>query len=227
MNALTNNPPICDDAFKNLVGERLAKFEQRRADDAQGSGAAVAVAITNEGLGADIYGLQSYTEPQSSAALILTKRSFKLRRHAGQWALPGGRIDEGETPETTARREMHEEIGLVCDSSNIIGRLDDFVTRSGFVITPVVFWIGCDPDLTPNPDEVASIHRIPLSEFLREDSPMLDHDEGEEHPVLRMPVGDNWIAAPTAAIIYQFREVCVLDKPTRVAHFDQPKFAWR
>ena len=46
-------------------------------------------------------------------------------------------------------------------------------------------------------------------------------------PILRMPVGDNWIAAPTAAILYQFREVCILGRDTRVAHFDQPAFAWR
>jgi hypothetical protein len=63
--------------------------------------------------------------------------------------------------------------------------------------------------------------------MLRDDAPLLNHVKGAEHPVLRMPVGERWIAAPTAAFIYQFREWCLLDRPTRVAHFDQPVFAWK
>jgi hypothetical protein len=109
----------------------------------------------------------------------------------------------------------------------VLGRLDDFATRSGFVMTPIVVWGGPGLDLWPNPQEVASVHRIPLSEFLRLDAPQLDASAAGEHPVLRMPVGDDHIAAPTAAIIYQFREVCLLGRPTRVAHFEQPEFAWR
>ena len=80
---------------------------------------------------------------------------------------------------------------------------------------------------SPNPGEVASVHRIPLSEFLRQDAPLLEAMTGSEHPVLRMPVGSDFIAAPTAALIYQFREVCLLGRHTRVAHFEQPQFAWR
>jgi mutator protein MutT len=149
-----------------------------------------------------------------------------MRRHAGQWALPGGRIDEGETPEQCALRELSEEVGLTLNESDILGRLDTFITRSGFAMTPVVVWAGQAKTLKPDPREVASIHRIPLTEFLRADAPILEPLEGSEHPVLKMPLGDNWIAAPTAALIYQFREVCVLGRPTRVAHFEQPRFAW-
>jgi len=109
----------------------------------------------------------------------------------------------------------------------VIGRLDDFVTRSGFVITPVVVWAGAARALAPNPAEVASIHRIPLAEFLRPDAPILDPIEDSVHPVLRMPVGGTWIAAPTAALVYQFREVCLAGRLTRVAHFEQPLFARR
>jgi hypothetical protein len=108
----------------------------------------------------------------------------------------------------------------------VLGRLDDFVTRSGFAITPVVVWAGVARRLVPQPGEVASVHRIPIAEFLRADAPWLDHDEGERHAVLRMPVGASWIAAPTAAILYQFREVCLHGRATRVAHFEQPRFAW-
>ena len=197
------------------------------APPGSGRAAAVAVAITDAGLGPDLDGLPQHAEPHPGAALILTRRSSKLRNHAGQWALPGGRIDEGETPEETALREMREEIGLELPLSAVIGRLDDFVTRSGFVMSPVVIWAGANPALAPNPDEVESIHRIPVQEFLREDAPMLSPGEDPARPVLRMPVGDSWIAAPTAAVLLQFREVCLLGQTTRVGHFDQPAFAWR
>ena len=80
--------------------------------------------------------------------------------------------------------------------------------------------------MVANPDEVDSIHRIPVHEFLRPDAPMLETTDQGPHPVLRMPVGDHWIAAPTAALIYQFCEVAVRGRDTRVAHFDQPAFAW-
>ena len=189
--------------------------------------AAVAVAITDEGHGADLAGIREPQAWSTAAALVLTRRAGSLRSHAGQWALPGGRIDDGETPEQAALRELHEEVGLQLGTDSLIGRLDDFVTRSGYVITPVLVWAGAARDMAPNPHEVQSIHRIPVTEFLRADAPMLETRDDSEHPVLRMPVGDSWIAAPTAAVLYQFRELCLWGRPTRVAHFEQPHFAWR
>ncbi|MDL2330206.1 CoA pyrophosphatase [Desulfosarcina sp. OttesenSCG-928-A07] len=160
--------------------------------------------------------------------MILTRRALTLRAHAGQWALPGGQMEAGETPEKTVLRELAEEVGLVLEPDAIIGHLDDYSTRSGFVMKPVVVWGGACVSLTPNPDEVSSIHRIPLSEFMREDAPILESIPESPHPVLLMPLGNNYIAAPTAAIIYQFREVAILGKThSRVAHFEQPYFAWR
>ena len=164
---------------------------------------------------------------QADAALILTRRSLQLRAHAGQWALPGGRVEAGERVEETALREMREEIGLALGTDSVLGRLDDFVTRSGFVMSPVVIWAGPQAGFTPDPAEVETVHRIPVREFLREDAPLLAPGEDPDRPVLRMPVGDSWIAAPTAAILLQFREVCLLGRDTRVAHYDQPGFAWR
>ena len=216
----------CDDKLRARIARHLADFAIAGGASA-GKAAAVALAVVDEGYGADLSGMPSHALWQSSAALILTRRSLTLRNHAGQWALPGGRIDAGESAEDTALREMREEIGLNLDHGAVIGRLDDFVTRSGFAMTPVVIWAGPQAHLVPNPDEVESIHRIPIREFMREDAPLLEHLAEGGAPVLRMPVGDAWIAAPTAAILYQFREVCILGRATRVAHFEQPSFAWR
>ena len=218
-----------DDALRQLLADRLAAWPRHAPDEAGLKRAAVALVVTDEGTGADLDGVAGppLTGHWSTrAALILTKRAAHLRRHAGQWALPGGRIDNDETPEQTALRELAEEVGLQLSEADVLGRLDTFITRSGFAMTPVVVWAGEARQLVPDPAEVASIHRIPVTEFLRADAPILEVLEGSEHPVLKMPLGDNWIAAPTAALIYQFREVCLLGRATRVAHFEQPKFAW-
>lgn len=216
-----------DDSLRQQLSERLAAWPLHAPDEAGLKRAAVALVVTDQGPGSGLWGLARSGHWSTEAALILTRRAAHLRHHAGQWALPGGRIDEGETPEQAALRELHEEVGLLLASADVLGRLDTFITRSGFAITPVVLWAGPAAQLRPNPAEVASVHRIPLQEFMRADAPILEPLAGSEHPVLKMPVGDNWIAAPTAALIYQFREVCVLGRPTRVAHFEQPVFAWQ
>ena len=218
---------LCRDDFREALLERLGRFEIRRAEPGAGRPAAVAVAVTDAGLGADLSGMPTHSDWQADAALILTRRSLQLRAHAGQWALPGGRVEPGESAEETALREMREEIGLGLGPEAVLGRLDDFVTRSGFVMSPVVIWAGARSGFVPDPAEVETVHRIPVREFLRADAPLLAPGEDPARPVLRMPVGDSWIAAPTAAILLQFREVCLLGRSTRVAHYDQPGFAWR
>lgn len=218
---------LCDDHLRERIRSSLAAFDPivAAADDAHR--AAVAVTVTDAGHGADLPGLPVHREWHGAPALILTRRSTMLRNHPGQWAFPGGRLDPGETPVEAALREMHEEIAVTLPAEAVLGRLDDFVTRSGFVMSPVVIWGGATLSVWPNPQEVASVHRIPLSELLREDAPRLDPADEGGHPILRMPVGSDHIAAPTAAILYQFREVCLLGRSTRVAHFAQPQFAWR
>jgi mutator protein MutT len=216
-----------DEPLRQRILEQLRGFEVQGADASGLRAAAVAVAIADEGSGARFAGIRQPQGWSTEAALLLTKRAGELRNHAGQWALPGGRIDAGETPEQAALRELHEEVGLQLGEDSLLGRLDDFVTRSGYIITPVLVWAGAARELAPNPQEVRSIHRIPVDEFLRTDAPMLEQRSDSEHPVLRMPVGDSWIAAPTAAVLYQFRELCLLGRPTRVAHFEQPHFAWK
>lgn len=216
-----------DDSLRSSVTSRLAGFEQLRQDTTGLRHAAVAVCIADEGFGADLPGLPSPPSWSDRAALILTRRATTLRDHPGQWALPGGRIEPGESPEQAALREIDEEIGLRVDPREVLGRLDDYTSRSGFVITPVVVWAGSAKSLQPNLAEVATIHRIPIAEFSRLDAPLLEAGPDPARPVLRMPVGRTWIAAPTAAVLLQFREVCIEDRPTRVAHFDQPVFAWK
>lgn len=189
--------------------------------------AAVALVVCDEAHGADIPGLPAHAQWSREPALLLTRRAAGLNRHAGQWAFPGGRIDGDETPEQAALRELDEEVGLRLPPEAVLGRLDDYATRSGYVITPVLAWAGPAEGLRPNPAEVASIHRLPWRELLRDDAPLLNHPRAAEHPVLRMPVGNSWIAAPTAAFLYQFSEWLLRGRLTRVAHFDQPYFAWR
>ena len=218
-----------DATLRKRIEQNLLALELRphlpHAGAKQHSAAAVAVAITEEGWGAQLAGFPAPPRWSTRAALILTQRALDLGNHAGQWALPGGRIEPGESAEDAALRELAEEVGLQLDRSAVLGRLDDFVTHSGFAITPVVVWAGPAPALVPNPAEVASIHRVPVAEFMREDAPLLDAIEDSEHPVLRMPLGPHWVAAPTGAVLYQFREVCICGRMTRVAHFEQPLFA--
>jgi len=214
-----------DPPLRHLIAKNLLALDLHPAASTRHRAAAVALTLAQEGWGAQLAGLPAPGEWSTRAAVILTKRALDLGNHAGQWALPGGRIEPGESAEQAALRELAEEVGLELDASAVLGRLDDFVTRSGFAITPVVVWAGTAVTLVPNPAEVASIHRVPVTEFMREDAPLLYRMEDSEHPVLRMPLGLHWVAAPTGAILYQFREVCLSGRMTRVAHFEQPLFA--
>lgn len=218
---------LLDTTMRDRIRDRLAAFPVRRLPAGTRRAAAVALALVEEGHGAQVPGMPAPSEWSQRAAVLLTRRAAALSSHGGQWALPGGRIDLGETPKAAALRETLEEVGLELGASDILGTLDDYATRSGFLITPVVVWAGSARKLQPSPQEVASVHRIPLTEFLRADAPLLDLSEEPGREVLRMPVGDTWIAAPTAAILYQFSEVCIRGQDTRVAHFDQPMFARR
>lgn len=218
--------PAFGNDFLDHIRINLNRFDRHPSQREGLKKAAVAVTIVNYRHGSDDFDHRFSNAATDRAAMILTRRAAGLRDHAGQWALPGGRIDAGERAEEAVLRELEEEVGLRLDPGAVIGRLDDYDTRSGFTITPVVVWGESDVALKPNPGEVASIHLIPLSEFMRDDAPILQSIPESDNPVLMMPVGDNWIAAPTAAIIYQFREVAMLGNDRRVAHFEQPYFAW-
>ena len=221
------NDWICEDALRRRIRDNLARFRLQGRPGAKAQRAAVALTVVAAGHGAKLDGLPGHAHWDPAAALVLTRRAAGLRNHAGQWALPGGRMEAGERPEDAALRELGEEVGLHVKSDRVLGRLDDYRTRSGFAITPVVVWGGCRAVLTPDPAEVASVHRIPVAELMRADAPILETIPESPHPVLLMPVGRSWIAAPTAAMVYQFREVAIMGRATRVAHFEQPYFAWQ
>ena len=163
------------------------------------------------------------------AAFLLTARAAKLNAHASQLALPGGRVDAGEALEETALRELKEELGIVLGASSIIGRLDDYPTRSGYLISPFVVWAPPTTVPVPNEAEVRKVFRIPLAELRQHDAPEIFSIEESDRPVirLRLPTLNGAVNAPTAALLYQFREVALEDRPTRVEHFDQPAWAWR
>jgi 8-oxo-dGTP pyrophosphatase MutT (NUDIX family) len=163
------------------------------------------------------------------ACFLITRRSSRLRDHPGQWALPGGRVDPGETAEETARRELLEELGLGLPASAVLGRLDDYATRSGFAITPIVVWGGVSPALLPNPAEVERAYVVPVAELDRPDIPQLRSIPESDRPVISLPIPmlDASIHAPTAAVLFQLREVAIHGRATRVSHFEQPVFAWK
>jgi 8-oxo-dGTP pyrophosphatase MutT (NUDIX family) len=166
------------------------------------------------------------TDAGDDAAFVLTRRASRLRNHGGQWALPGGRLDAGETASQAALRELHEEVGLELPDEAVLGLLDDYPTRSGYLITPVVVWAGANASMVANPDEVASIHRIGLDQILAHDAVDFVTIPESDRPVVRLRINDDRIHAPTAAVLYQFAEL-IAGRQTSVHELEQPTFAWR
>lgn len=178
--------------------------------------------------GAEGSGLDgSIAGTSGGAAVILTRRATAMRAHPGQWALPGGRLEVGESPLDAALRELHEELRLKLGPEAWIGTLDDYPTRSGYLITPVVLWADGEPDILPDPREVRSVHRVAFSELCRPDSPRFVSIPESDRPVVQIPVGRDLIHAPTGAVLLQFRRVAIEGVAERVHHYEQPVFAWR
>jgi 8-oxo-dGTP pyrophosphatase MutT (NUDIX family) len=206
--------PFNDATRRNIAG-RCAAFARLPASEPAPAlkWAAVAIALVEAGDGSD-------------TALLLTRRAAGLRAHRGQWALPGGRCDEGETPAAAGLRELHEELGLELGPTDVLGLLDDYPTRSGYLITPVVVWAGTGAAISPNPAEVASVHRIALDDISHDDAFDFTAIPESVRRVIRFRHDGGFIHAPTAALIYQFREV-LAGRDTRVAELEQPVFAWK
>lgn len=207
-----------DGALRARLTRHLDAFVPLRAAEEHDALVRAAVAIT------------VVDDTNGDACFVLTRRASRLANHGGQWALPGGRVDGDETPAEAALRELAEEVGLECPEEAVLGLLDDYPTRSGFVITPVVVWGGAACEFRPDPGEVASVHRVPLGELDSPAVPRLRRIPESDRPLISIPLGGTVrtdVHAPTAAVVYQFREVAMHGRSTRVAHYEQPTFAWR
>jgi 8-oxo-dGTP pyrophosphatase MutT (NUDIX family) len=242
----TTGPVPFGDELRETVVRRLAAHHRREHDASGHARAAVAIVLVDSDverhdgdplLADDIdmgivpggaHGLDGRMVGVSGgAAFLLCRRASRMNRHAGQWALPGGRLDPGETPVEAALREVDEEIGLRLDESAVLGWLDDYPTRSGYVITPIVLWGGADPVMAPSPDEVFALYRIGLH-ALRDGETRFVTIPESDRPVVQVPLGNDLIHAPTGAVLYQFRLVAIEGRAGgRVDHLEQPVFAWR
>ena len=195
---------------RDVVAARVAGFPRLAVDRPELKQAAVAVCVT------------VWNERPS---LLITRRAPRLRAHAGQWALPGGRREADETATDGALRELAEEVGLALGPDAVLGVLDDYPTRSGYVITPVVCWAGPAGRLTGSEAEVAAVHQVPLADFDVE--PRFISIPESAAPVIQLPLLGDYLHAPTAAIVFQFCRIACRGEVRRVAHFEQPVWAWR
>jgi 8-oxo-dGTP pyrophosphatase MutT (NUDIX family) len=206
--------PFDDTTRRNIAGLCAAFTRAQPGGPAPAlKRAAVAFALTSADAG-------------GGTAFLLTRRAARLRAHSSQWALPGGRCDQGETQAEAALRELHEELGVKLGEGDVLGLLDDYPTRSGYLITPVVVWVTAGAAISPNPDEVASVHRIGLDDIEHQDAFSFTTIPESTRHVVRFHHDGQFIHAPTAALIYQFREV-LAGRDTRVAELEQPVFAWK
>jgi 8-oxo-dGTP pyrophosphatase MutT (NUDIX family) len=233
-----------DEALRERLRANLAAHDRRIVTDPTKRHAAVAVVLVDSELGEDRVdpapvddwiagrpmeaGLDGRMVGVSGgAAFLLCRRASRLSAHSAQWALPGGRIDQGETPIEAALRETDEEVGVRLSESAVLGLLDDYSTRSGYVITPVVVWGGGRLELRPSPAEVVAVYRIGLHQLQRDDSPRFITIPESPRPVVQIPLGNDLIHAPTGAVLLQLRWLGLEGRDDRVDELEQPVFAWR
>jgi 8-oxo-dGTP pyrophosphatase MutT (NUDIX family) len=200
--------------LRRTLAERCRDFPRRDVAHEGLKRSAVVITLVDAGDGS------------GETAFLLTRRAPRLRAHAGQWALPGGRLDADETPTAAALRELEEELGLALGLEAVLGVLDDYPTRSGYAITPVVAWLADVSAVNPNPQEVASVHRVRLDEISRPAAVEFLSIPESDRPVIRLSFADSHLHAPTAAMVHQLAELAA-GRVTRVDQLEQPVFAWR
>ncbi|OBK86129.1 coenzyme A pyrophosphatase [Mycolicibacter heraklionensis] len=234
-----------DETLRERIRAHLAGHDRRAVTDPSKRHAAVAVVIVDSEVAEDRVdpapvddwiagrpmpeaGLDGrMVDVSGGAAFLLCRRASRLTSHAAQWALPGGRLDPGETAVDAALRELDEEVGVRLSDSAVLGVLDDYPTRSGYVITPVVIWGGGRLDLRPAPAEVVAVYRVGLHQLQRDDSPRFVSIPQSPRPVVQIPLGNDLIHAPTGAVLLQLRWLCLEGRGDRVDELEQPVFAWK
>src|ERR1700677_2686354 len=172
-----------DEALRERIRDHLADHDRRVVADPTKRHAAVAVVLVDSEVGEDRIDpapvddwIAGRPMPESGldgrmvgvsggAAFLLCRRASRLTSHAAQWALPGGRLDPGESAVDAALRELDEEVGIKLVDSNVLGLLDDYPTRSGYVITPVVIWGGGKLESSPAPDMKVAVYREGLHQL--------------------------------------------------------------
>jgi len=203
---------LFNDALRQRLQANVIAFEDRRMQPTGLKHAAVAITVVDSPAG---------------AAFLLTRRANKLNAHAGQFALPGGRVEPGETAIQAALRELEEEVGVDIGEETVLGLLDDYPSRSGYRITPVVMWASGNVTVKPDPREVAKVHFVSLSQLAHDDTPEFGTIPESDRPIIRLNIANAKVHAPTAAVVYQFREVAIFGRDTRVEHLEQPVWAWK
>jgi 8-oxo-dGTP pyrophosphatase MutT (NUDIX family) len=233
-----------DEALSEQIRAHLADHDRRTVTDPMKRHAAVAVVLVDSEVGEDRVdsaladdgiderpmeaGLDGrMVDVSGGAAFLLCRRASRLTSHPAQWALPGGRVDPGEGVVDAALRELDEEVGIRLPDSAVLGLLDDYPTRSGYVITPVVIWGGGRLDPRPAPDEVVAVYRVGLHQLQRDDSPRFIDIPESPRPVVQIPLGNDLIHAPTGAVLLQLRWLCLEGRHDPVDKLEQPVFAWK
>jgi 8-oxo-dGTP pyrophosphatase MutT (NUDIX family) len=234
-----------DEVLREQIRAHLAGHDRRVVADPTKRHAAVAVLLVDSEVGEDRIdpapvdhwtggrpmpeaGLDGrMVDVSGGAAFLLCRRASRLNSHAAQWALPGGRVDPGESAVDAALRELAEEVGIELVDSTVLGLLDDYPTRSGYVITPVVIWGGGRLDPQPAPDEVVAVYRVGLHQLRRADSPRFITIPESSRPVVQIPLGNDLIHAPTGAVLLQLRWLGMEGRHDPVHQFEQPVFAWK
>ncbi len=136
--------------------------------------------------------------------VLLTQRTAHLKNHSGQISFPGGRAEESDpSPESTALRETWEEVGLPAERIEVLGRLSDYHTRTGYRITPIVGIVQPPFELAPDANEVAEVFEVPLA-FLLDERNHQRHSrefQGEQRHFFAIPYEDRYIWGATAGML--------------------------